>query len=554
MKITKNDYTFKNPKICYIYPYRIELDRLLVNLFMLLKHNGKRPVSKTGRQEVTIEWIVNGLITKHSSDLRGFSDNKELIEDWFYSDLVDIVNRGNPDKEKVAAPLPLHLNAYKLRNPGQTKDSGGAEHLYSMIKAGDPDLLDRLAKFLGQGMETNLDTYDEETELDLDTLMIVRMVDNESLKESSSSRGGALEDPLCKGHARLLCDDLHRLLVYEKHVPRPVLIGYIRTIMGMHLGLYLLRLFHQLTGWMQEKAAHTSCLNCPVHPKQEGQQFHKCPYATQNPSSEPTALPEILIDMGDDYTTHMAELSRDNCARHYVSMNEYIRTVLAVNQVSQFAESHLGKSKLSKQPESVADLLDILNDPPGGFGTYFDLKIDGLFAGENFEEERQEVKATYEMDSLSSFEKFVELVALERTKYYRKYLTEQLDSLFMKNSDSGLMVQGKAKTNQRRWYMGSRMLEVLVQIAVLDTHNTTGDEKQFYSHPILIDEFVTWLKERYGFTIVPNSPNAAIKDYEAFNTNMRYLKSRLREIGFYTDLSDAYNAQKIRPRYEIKPS
>ena len=92
-----------------------------------------------------------------------------------------------------------------------------------------------------------------------------------------------------------------------------------------------------------------------------------------------------------------------------------------------------------------------------------------------------------------------------------------------------------------------------MQIAVLDATSADG-EKQFYSRPILIDEFVTWLKERYGFTIVPDWPNATIKDYEAFNDNMQHLKSRLREIGFYTDLSDAYNAQKIRPRYEIKLS
>ena len=28
-------------------------------------------------------------------------------------------------------------------------------------------------------------------------------------------------------------------------------------------------------------------------------------------------------------------------------------------------------------------------------------------------------------------------------------------------------------------------------------------------------------------------------------------KDRLREIGFYDDLSDAYNAQTIRPRYRL---
>ena len=73
----------------------------------------------------------------------------------------------------------------------------------------------------------------------------------------------------------------------------------------------------------------------------------------------------------------------------------------------------------------------------------------------------------------------------------------------------------------------------------------------FQSKSILIDEFVIWLKGRYGLVLVPDWPDATIQDYEAFNQNMRLLKDRLREIGFYTDLSDAYNAQSIRPRYTI---
>ncbi len=81
MKITRNDYKFKEPKICYIYPRQIELDRLLVNLYMLLKHGGKRPVARTGRKEVTVEWIVDELIRAHSGDLKGFAENRQLVED-----------------------------------------------------------------------------------------------------------------------------------------------------------------------------------------------------------------------------------------------------------------------------------------------------------------------------------------------------------------------------------------------------------------------------------------------------------------------------------------
>jgi hypothetical protein len=154
------------------------------------------------------------------------------------------------------------------------------------------------------------------------------------------------------------------------------------------------------------------------------------------------------------------------------------------------------------------------------------------------------------MEGLSPLETFIELVALERTRYYRSYLVRQLDSVFMKNKDTGLLRDGKSRRNARRWHIGSRLLEMLVQIAVLEPTGTQAGTG-FRSRPILIDQFITWLQQRYGLVLMPNWSNATIRDYEAFNANMQQLKLRLREIGFYTDLSDAYNAQTIRPRYDI---
>ncbi len=197
-------------------------------------------------------------------------------------------------------------------------------------------------------------------------------------------------------------------------------------------------------------------------------------------------------------------------------------------------------------PEALA----LLREPPPGFNEYFEHRIDEIVPLDDGDEERAEVKAIRDMADLTPLQTFVELVSLERTGYYRKYLTQQLDSLLMKNRDTGLLRQGKGKRNERRWTIGSRLLEVLVQLAVLEQVGT-GADTGFRSRPILIDEFVTWLRERYGIVLMPDRTDATIADYQAFNDNLRHLKARLREIGFYNDLSDAYNAQTIRPRYAI---
>lgn len=546
MKLAREDYEFNNTQICHIMPKHIELDRALINLYMLLKHEGRRPVARTGRIDVDVDYIVNQLLQQHPDELRGFGDHPDIVRDWVYSDLVDMVYRGIPDKETVAAPLPLHLNAYKLRNPKQAKDYRAAEHLYSMLRAGDPGLIRRLADFLGQGMDASAsyDTYDRQTALDLDTLMIVRMVDAPNLKESASGDKGYLDPPLCIGQARLLAADTRALLVYERVVPRRVLIGYLRAAFGLHLGLYLLRLFRQVSGWVRDGEAHPACLNCPVDPN-AARPFAGCPYAFQNPEAE-APLSELLVDMGEDYTGHLATLARENCARIYAQMNDYIQAVFTINQAKRFAASDRGRRHLPRTPESVGDLVALLKAPSDVMLNYFSDRIDDLVPSDALAEEREDVRAIYNMEALNPLQRFVELVALERTRYYRKYLTEQLDTVLMKNQDTCLLRQGKGRRNERRWHIGSQMLEMLVQIAVLEPEGA-----EFRARPILIDDLLFWLRQRYGLTLMPDWPAATIQDYEAFNANLGILKRRLREIGFYTDLSDAYNAQIIRPRYEI---
>ena len=422
-----------------------------------------------------------------------------------------------------------------------------------MIRAADPGLVERLASFLGKGMDAgSQDTYDGVTPLDLDTLMIVRMVDDPHLQEKRSSEGNLPEPPLCYGQARLLCSDVRRLLAYEDVVPRPVLIDYLRSAFGLHLGLYLMRLFNQLAGWVADKAANPACLNCPVDPDQSGTPFAVCPYAFQCPESgSPYRQPELVVDMGEDYSSHMAQLSRENCARNYGRINDYIHAVLTVNQLFQFAGSAAGQRHLGSRPDTVPGVLQVLHTPSQGMEYYFAERIDNILPESELEGERDEIRAVRRMQGLSFLETFVELVALERTRYYRKYLTEQLDSVLMKNRDTGLLRQGKGKRNERRWHMGGRLLEMLVQIAVLEPVGH-GAGTGFRSRPILVNEFVQWLRDRYGLVLAPNWPDATIQDYDAFNGNLRHLKTRLREIGFYTDLSDAYNAQVIRPRYTIE--
>jgi hypothetical protein len=125
----------------------------------------------------------------------------------------------------------------------------------------------------------------------------------------------------------------------------------------------------------------------------------------------------------------------------------------------------------------------------------------------------------------------------------------------MKNRPGALIAQGRTKGAPRRFIFDSRLLEVLLQIAVLRQDTPTGP---FYTGELRIEMLLTWLRERYGLYIdhLPRGDGfstPSIEDRTALRENAAAFTARLREVGFYRDLSDAYVSQTVTPRYIIEP-
>jgi hypothetical protein len=143
---------------------------------------------------------------------------------------------------------------------------------------------------------------------------------------------------------------------------------------------------------------------------------------------------------------------------------------------------------------------------------------------------------------LSEFDAYIEMIVALRGPFHRKYVTQCLDSLLLKNRAGALIAQGRTKNAPRRFVLDSRLLEVLLQIAVLKPGGAEG----FHTDELRVDELLVFLRERYGIHVdqLPRG-DGALRD------NLRAFTSRLREVGFYRDLSDAYITQTITPRYRI---
>jgi hypothetical protein len=411
------------------------------------------------------------------------------------------------------------------------RDYNFADALYAMLEHGGGVAHRELKAYLERGRH-----YQPGERLDLETLTVLKLV--EGVNDAYPSGEKITQyPPVCKGQSRVLCDDIERILSH-KDVPRPVMIDYLRTILGLHLGIYTLRLGRQLSGWIRDCGSHPKCRSCPVYGNTEDP-FAECPYPVT-----------FTTDMGGDYRSRMAQLAQIDAASEYARLGDFVKAVFAMNQLLRYAR----EERMSEDPLDVPALLA---KPTPEFEADFKAVLKQIQRlNEEDESLPPEIDAILEA-GLPPFDTLIELVTHVRQAHHMKYLVQMMDKLFQKNSPFGTLVQGKSKANPRRWHLGGRTLEVLAQLAVLKARDTpTG--REFETEPILVEDFLTWIERRYGFVIAPGATSAgrkpvSVDEHRAFRENVRSFKDRLREIGFYDDLSDAYNAQTIRPRYELRP-
>ncbi len=536
IRLKSEDQEFRNPLMFPGDAKTIDLDRVLLNLFILIQHNGVLPRSRTGRKEVTPETFVSRLVSREPEGaVKGFAANEDQVRWWVMSSLVDLVHRGKPEKEAVASLKALHLNSYKYRNPKHARDYGVSQMVYMMLSEASDDLLGQLRQMLGAGWDSMTDQMEENKAIDLDILGILRIVEG-TKDDPSGDMQSRFPRCLCPGQARIFCDDVRRLLIYQADIPRHVLLRYLKVLIGLHTGLYLLKLFRFLPRYVEQGRRDDVCKNCPVRANLE-KPFAACPYHN-----------EFVVDCGDDPGSASARLGEEDASFYYARIHDYIRATFALNMALQ-VEGLRDKRDIGDIDRALAAIK--------ARGVEFDLRFkmraeDVL--NEMDEEQRSSLENIQKL-GLPPFETFIEMITQLRSSFHNQYHRELLDSLLQRNREAGLVWSGRSRTHGRRFWLSSRLIETLVQLAVLKV-NDSGQKRLFRAEPILVEELLTWFNARYGMIINGvehsrfNSTDVTV--HRAFRENVNNLKRRLREIGFFNVLSDAYIMQRIRPRFDIE--
>ncbi len=535
------DYTFES--ITPIVYKTLSLDRVFTNLLPWIKYDGY-PI-RSGGTSITSVATLAQLLAREGEALKGFDGNERLIEEWLKSDLVDLVNRGKKGtkQEKYAAPVPLNINTYKLKNKGETFDYGVAKQVFALLHYGAPKALQALREFLSEGSQPQTDKYDG-SDIDIEWLVIMRMLDHTAVEEPDRTGTRDVPIPHCIGQGRIMGDDIRRLLAYGKHMPRRVLIDALKSIIALHVTLYMFRLIRIVPYMAQHNAQHPTCKECHVHTT--GTAFAQvCAFKVP-----------LIVDLGDAPRKHIAELARQSYNDQVVQHDVHIRAQIRARKIYELALSL--DERFGGERENL-DLPDLFGLPDTEdlhkVSNFFARRIDDLVestgdTGDGAKTRKRELRygadiKAIERSGMSEVDQYVEMLYVIRQAYHQSFFERMLESLLQRNTDHCLLKSGLGSINKKRFAIGSQLLENLVHIALLDPDHKT--------RPLRLDQFTTWLEDRYGiYTVRPpkeDSPN--ISDLVAFRENSEQFSSRMRDIGFYRTLSDAYISQTIRPRYII---
>ncbi|MCC5789788.1 MAG: hypothetical protein JJT75_09140 [Opitutales bacterium] len=552
MAIKLKEKEFKLNKITLMDFKVIEMDRVLTNLFARIYHSGAESKLSRGSKDLnTIARFLSQFLEEEES-FRGFKEGNhpEIVERWIETHLLDLVNRGKP-RQAVAAPRPLHGFTYRFRNAKHCRDYGASAMIYELLvharNGSGQEALKQLKQYFFKGVDPATGKLAFDRSVDVEAQALLNTLNSEAVKEDVPQKDSRNpHQPVCIGSADLLANDVIRLMRYKEVIPRTVMVDYLKILLAFHLGLYHLRLLKLLPRLIEKKGNEPICEThrCPVKPV-GNDPFGDCPHQIG-----------LFLDVQGRPDTWVAELAKRSADTHYRRIPGYIKAAFLARKLDEMG-GYLQKTGKppggNRKDLSLREVLGLLGKEfNGDRERFFQTRIQNIVedaAGDDALD--PELQAVFDLN-LDPMETYIECLSVVRGDYHRKFITNFLDASLLKNRPGALVAQTRARGSARRFVLDTRLLEVLLQLAVLDIR-----DGKFQTREIRVDDLLEFLRTRYGLHIdrLPAGDGfgePSIRDRESLRSNKEAFKDKLRDIGFFRDLSDAYITQNVTPRYRIK--
>jgi hypothetical protein len=410
-------------------------------------------------------------------------------------------------------------------------------------------VLGQLKRFFFEGVDPATGTQRLSNVIDVETQALLHLCTTtreriDDRKDSSKPRRSY--PPFCPAQADLFVDDIQRLLFHVEYIPRSVMVEYLKILFAFHLALYHLRLIKALPAMLKRGSLRHDC-RLDLAPASADDSGPHCEYTIG-----------LFVDAAGVSGTPAARLAGRSAQVWQQRIPGYVRAGYEVKKLDEFAEHLARKGMLSPPSEKIFPIDTALSLRGKKYArereTFFGQRLARVLESATDAEGELPVEVAQIMDlKMDDYTSYIEILTYFKGDFHRRYLNDCLDSLMLKNRPGALITQPSG--SPRRFVLDSRLIEVLLQIALLRPGGALG----FHTEPLRVDEFLTVLRRRYGIYVdrLPEGesfPPPSIEDNAALRENVAAFTDRLREIGFYSDLSDAYLTQTITPRYVITES
>ncbi|MFD7131367.1 hypothetical protein [Streptomyces sp. NPDC059894] len=553
MALRRRDTEFKHLGVSYLDFKRVQMDRVLTGFLMRLNHKGLTS-RLVRRKDLFVKEFADEFTDPVNADrFQGFAEHPEMARRWVETQLLDVVNRGKPTQE-VAGLRPLHGLTYRFRSSRHSRPYGADAQLYEMLRHARGPLgalaLEQLRTFFFTGLGAAASAAVQKTPVDIETQAVLHLNSQVKADSPHTVKGWYSAPPLCVGQADLLADDVVRLLSLKDLLPRITMVEYLKILFAFHLALGQFKTMKLLPVAVARSAADPACGHdrCPASATAQDP-LAGCPFRVG-----------LFVDVAGVPGTPAAALA-EHSAEHWLRrIPDFVRASYTVRKLDEFAEHLVGQGK-ERRPSlghfTVPELLRFgTNDYRKARDEFFGSRLTAILDDTPVSEQPEEVRPLLdESMGLAPFEKYLEVLMAYRGPYHHKYIFQAIDSLLLKNRPGAAIAQPHG--GRRRFVLDSALLEVLVQVALLRL-NPRGGSSPYTHHTVSfrLDEFLALLRDRYGLYVdrLPTGDGfgpAGLEEEAALRSNSEAFTTRMREIGFYDDLSDAYLTQVITPRFSI---
>lgn len=517
------EYQFS--RILKVQANNVNKDRIVINLLPLIKYDGAvvHFNDATYSEQDVLQEIFG---SKYFFE--NFSEHKDVVEKWITNDYMDFIHKDSRTRDKrFVSILPLTLNAYKVVNKKDIRDFRGSEQLWVMLKQadeerlqrGDSSVIQQLRDFLTMGYDDKLEKVHYTEEQDLATWMISSISNQFDKNVEITSEQVDVSDPLlCMAQARILADDIERLLQYRKAMSRYALLESLSQLFLLHIGIYVLRVAQMLPVAIERK---TLDVGCGCNEKSDVEHSYNCRFK-----------PKFQMDMQPNYSSPLSKVSSRNIELHEQQIFLLFESMLYVRKKSDFMKY------LYNKDFTLQEIMEFdVTEHHEKCESYFKMRYESL---QSYSETILDVNENY-------FEHYIAAIVQNYGSHLVGYYKRLLSSCFSKNLDRGIYMQ---VASHKKYTLGIEMLDTIMHIAMIEKVDDV------YKNKVLrLDQFLLFLKDRYGFYI-----DELATDYDnpqlfaSVRESKKYLTSKLQEIGYYQALSDAYNTQWLIPRYDFQGS